>query len=588
MNFFSKKYLKRDVIAGMSVAFILIPQSMAYATLAGLPLQVGLYTACIPVMIAAIFWASKQMSTGPVTIISLMTASALAPLAGLWTQDYIVYASLLALFIWIFYLILWVFKMWILAEFLSHPVIVGFTNAIAIITLTSQLPKMFGVWVDKGSNFLEFITNLIQATTSNTHVLTLLFGLGAVTLLITCKYFFPKLPRILITLVLSIFVSYIYQFWNFGGAIVGNIPTGLPALSLPFLTASFDKLSITALWDLAVFAMIIGLIGFTETMSVAKLVATQNKQRVQANRELWWQWLANISSGLFGGYGVAGSFSKTAVNLRAGAQTKLSSIVTAILVCVTLLWFTPLLYHLPMATLAAIIIVSVASLIRIQPIITSFKLQFQDGIVAVITFVWTLVLSPDIEAGLLVWVILSLVFFIYRTMKPKILEVARYQDGMFRWLELFGLKWSKKISIIKFDGDLYFANAGYFEDRLMQMILDKPKLKFLIIDLSAMTNMDSSGYEVFEKVIQRFEAIGIHVYVCHLKAQFIEKFAAVGFIKRFGKHRIFSDLDTTLDYIAAKHKQEKEVDKLDEFTPDKNKKNKWDKNLKKIVSKMKK
>jgi sulfate permease, SulP family len=582
---FQNKYLKQDIFAGMSVAFILIPQSMAYTTLAGLPIQVGLYTACIPVIIAALFGSSKQMSTGPVTIISLMTATALAPIATAGSEWYVVYASLLALFIWIFYLALGIMRMWILVEFLSHPVILGFTNAIALITLTSQMGPLFGISIVKGGNYLVFLQNLFQWIYSETHLLTLLLWAGTIMSLIILKIVSSQLPRVLIAVVCSIWLSYLLWLWEYGVAIVGHIPEWIRGFSLPFLTPEFEALSTWYLYDLFIFALIIGLIGFTESISVAKLVSTQTKSKIRPNRELIWQWLANISSGVFGGYAVAGSFSKTAVNLRAGAQSPLASIITGWLVALVLIFFTPLLYHLPISVLAAIIIVSVADLIKIEPIITALKIEWHDGVIAISTFILTILMTPDIEMALFIWVGMSLILFIYRTMRPKIIEVARYRDGMFRDMNRFALRGSKKISVIRFDGHLYFANAGYFEEQITDLLANKEKLKFLIIDLSAMNNMDSAGYDVFDRIIDRLDHVWVHVYLCGMKLWFIEKFSSVWFIKKFWEHRIFSSIENALEYIGDTHKQDKETDKLVEFTPHKKKKPEIHKAVKKVVRK---
>lgn len=242
------------MVAGVTVAFIVVPQSLAYAGLAGLPIEVGLYTAFIPVMVAGLWGSSKQMSTGPVTIVSLMTATALAPYAGLDVSTYVTYASLLAIFIGSIYLLLSVLRLGVMVEFLSHPVIIGFTNAIAIITIASQAGKIFGISYDKGANFFEGIFNLYFAVMQNIHYPTLIFGVGTIVFLLMMAHFLPKLPRVLLLLIGTVLIS---KFSGFDGSIVQDLPHMLPHITLPFLAPEVWSLSLSELLDLGFFALII-------------------------------------------------------------------------------------------------------------------------------------------------------------------------------------------------------------------------------------------------------------------------------------------------------------------------------------------
>ncbi len=566
------KTLKKDIVAWMTVALVLIPQSMAYAGLAWLPLEVWLYTAFIPIMIAALFGSSPQMSTWPVTIISLMTATALAPIAASWTEWYIAYASLLAFFIWVFYLLLWTLKLWVIVDFLSHPVIIWFTNAVAVITITSQLSKIIWASVEKWSNYLASLSNIFDAAINNTHLVTFMFGVFSIFLLLFLARFASKLPRVLILLIVSISISYfIWYNENFWGKIIMDIPNDLPSFSLPIFNEHTNLLSFSQILNLAIFWIIIWLIGFTESISVAKMVWYQTKQRVSANRELIWQWLANLSSSIFGGYWVAGSFSKTAVNLRSGAKTWFSSVISWIFVWITLLYLTPFLYHLPVATLAAIIIVAVFNLIKIEPIIKAWKVEKHDAIVAIVTFFLTVAFTPNLEKWIVVWVALSLALYIYRTMRPRISEVSMYKDGVLRDIELFGLKTSKYISVLRLDWDLYFANASYFESEILEIITEKEKLKFLILDLEWMNNIDSSWQEVLENLLDRLEKMDIKVFLTSVRVNITEKFTRIWFFKKFSEKNIFAKVDDVLDYIQKKHWKKIKTEPLQEYSPDKKK-----------------
>ena len=576
--------LRSDIIAGLTVAFILIPQSMAYAGLAGLPIEIWLYTAFIPVLVAGLFGSSRQMSTWPVTIVSLMTATALAWIAATSPEAYIVYASLLALFIWIFYLILWFLKLWVIVDFLSHPVIIGFTNAVAIITIISQVEKIFGITYEKWNGIFESFNNFIISVIQNTHIETFIYWLSSILILVFLWKFLPKLPRVLILLVIATYSSYYFSFdWK----IIQDIPSVLPSFSIPFLNDYVLLwLNIKDITNLAIFAVIIWLIGFAESISVAKFVWTKTKEKVLSNRELIWQWLANISSSLFGWYWVAWSFSKTAVNLRAWAKTWFSSVITSIVVWITLIYLTPYLYHLPVVALAAVIMVAVAELIKIKPIIKAWNTEKHDWIVAIITFFLTLILSPDIEIWIAVWVSLSLALFISRSMRPRLVEVSMYKDWLYRDVELFGLKTSKHVSVLRFDWVLYFANAGYFEDKVLELISEKKKLKYVIFDLEWMADIDSSGIEILENLINRLNDIGIKVILTALRVKVITKFQSYWFLKRFWKKRIFIHVEKALDYIYDKQWEDIDLEPLEDYVSNKNwKEELWRYLIKKYVKK---
>ena len=567
------KILKMDIVSGITVALVLIPQSMAYAWLAGLPIEVWLYTSFIPIIIASLFWSSHQMSTGPVTIVSLMTATALAPIAVAWTWAYIAYASLLAFFIWIFYLLLGNLKLWVIVDFLSHPVILWFTNAVALITIISQLPKLLWITIEKWGTFFETIYSIISTATNETHLITLIFWVWSILILSILSKLWPKLPKILILLILSITISYFIGYHeNFWWSIVLSIPSWLPGISSPIMNSYTNLLNFEELSKLWLFAMVIGLIGFTESISVAKFVWYKTKQRVSANKELIWQWLANISSSLFGWYGVAWSFSKTAVNLRWWAKTWFSSVVSGIVVMITLLYLTPLLYHLPLATLSWIVIFAVFSLIKVWPVIKAWHVEKHDAIVAILTFIFTISFSPNLEKAIFIWATLSLVLYIYRTMRPKITEVSMYKDGELRDVELFWLKTNKKISAIRFDGTLYFANASYLEWEVLNLINEKEKLEILIIDLTWMNNIDSTWQEVFESLVENLDKLWIEIYICWIRPKIIAKFVKIWFLKKFWDEKVFSNVDEVLKDIEDEYgKKEYNLKHLKSYSKDKKK-----------------
>ena len=442
----------------------------------------------------------------------------------------------------IFQLALGLLRLGVLVDFLSHPVVIGFTNAAAIIIATSQLGKLFGVSVEKAEHQYETVWNTIVAATQETHLLTLGMALIAFAVMMLIKKLWPKAPAVLIAVVVTTLLSWWGGFEVAGGKVVGVVPEGLPPVSLP----TFD---LDVIGELTAVAIAISLIGFMEAISIAKAMAAQTRQRLDANQELVGQGLSNITSGLFQGYAVSGSFSRSAVNITAGAITGFSSIVTAIVVGLTLLFLTPLLYHLPQATLAAVIIMAVINLVKVQPVIQAWKAEPHDGLVSVVTFVLTLILAPHLETGIIVGVLLSLGLFVYRTMRPRFATVYRFPDGTLRDVEVHGLKTDKYISIMRFDGSLYFANAGYFESTVLERVATEPDLKFVIIDGQGINQLDATGLEVLYHLTERLHAsAGVELLVARMKKQFMDTLRRSGMMAEFREEHFFARVQDAIDY----------------------------------------
>jgi SulP family sulfate permease len=536
--------LRADLIAGITVALVLVPQSMAYAQLAGLPPHIGLYASFIPVMIAAFMGSSRQLATGPVAVVSLMTAAALGPLVGGDPELYLAFAALLAIMVGVFQIMLGVFRLGVLVDFLSHPVVVGFTNGAAIIIATSQLSKMFGVSVEKAEHHYETIWRVLVAASQDTHMLTLLMGIAALAIMVLLKKYQPKLPNVLTAVVLTTAASWLFGFQGAGGKVVADIPRGLPGLTLP----AFDR---DVVWQMATTAATISLIGFMEAIAIAKAMAAQTRQRLNTNQELFGQGLSNVSAGLFGGYPVSGSFSRSAVNIGAGARTGFSSVVTGGVVAITLLFMTPLLYHLPQATLAAVIMMAVVNLVKIEPIKHAMKVQKHDGVVAIVTFGLTLIMAPHLEKAIVVGVLLSLGLFLYRTMRPRFAELSLHADGTFRDAQVHGLERCRDISILRFDGSLYFANAGYFESKVLENVASKPELKYVILDLEGVNQIDATGEEVLRVLQDRLKTAGITVLIARTKRQTMRIFEESGMKQLIGDEHFFRTRTDAIEYARA-------------------------------------
>ena len=583
------KTIKADIIAGVTVGFVIVPQSMAYAQLAGLGPQYGLYAAFLPVLIGAIMGSSRQLSTGPVAVVSLLTAAALGEIVT-DPSSYAVYAALLALIVGLFQFSLGILRLGFVINFLSHPVVTGFTNAAAIIIGASQLPKVFGIrvinsndtdWVSAcqplslieriesvGSSGLHTICNadqsyetiarLLEAALFYTHLPTLTMALMGVLSIVVLQRYFPRMPAILTVAVISTAASFLIDYESMGGAIVNSIDIdGLFSFKVP----SFD---FNAMGTLFIYAITISLIGFMEAISVAKSMAASTKQRLDVNQELIGQGLSNIASSFFQGYAVSGSFSRSAVNLTAGAVTGFSSVVTAIIVGLTILWLTPLLYHLPQATLAAIILMSVVNLVHFSPLRHAWKVEKHDGWVGLLTFIMTLIFAPHLENGIAFGIIMSLGLFLYRTMEPNFTELSVQKGSIIasRFVD-DTTEVSNAVKIAKWSGSLYFANAAYFETKLLELISNNEELKYIIVDVASIVQVDASGEQVLRNLVESCSDSGVEILFARTDRLEAELYRS-GFKKRFGENRFFDLRADALKHVWQELEANEQEQELDE------------------------
>jgi len=547
--------LRADLIAGLTVALVLIPQSMAYATLAGLPEVYGLYIAFVPVFIAALWGSSRQLGTGPVAVVSTMTATILTPVVLVMVEPgytpeqymalYIPTAMFLTLLVGIFQFLLGFFRLGAIVNFLSHPVIVGFTNAAALFIGLTQISKIFGVDMPGGAadHFLTVrIWGVIQ-NLDNTHMATLLMGVMSFSIMIGLKRFYPKIPCVLVAVVTSTVISYSIGFEKMGGKVVGTIPEGLPGFAIP--SFSYEAFS-----GLFFGAIIISMVGFMEAISIAKAMAAKTKDRIDPNQELIGQGLGNIAGSFFQSYPSSGSFSRSAVNLNAGAKTGFSSVVTAAIVLITLLFLTPLLYHLPKATLAAVVIMAVFGLINFISINHIWHTNKHDGIAAIITFIATIGSAPKLDHGIIIGAILAIVLFLYRTMRPRVSILGRYKDGCLHDVEAYkDLATDENIIAVRFDGSLYFANVSYFEDAMLKAVADHPRAKYLLVVGEGINEIDASGEEVLHHLVDRLNGNEITVVFSGLKRQIVDVLHASELYDVIGSQNIFFTENMALNEI---------------------------------------
>ncbi len=551
--------LKADIFAGITVALVLIPQSMANAQLAGLPPQIGLYSAFLIPIVAAFFGSSRQLQNGPVAIISLMTAAALIPL-NLSAEQYIAYAAILALLAGVMQLVLGFLRLGIMVDFLSHPVVIGFINAAAIVICSLQVSKLFGITGIDGDHLYQTIWNLILAIPTHSHMPTVIVGFFSLALLIFLKKVVPKWPVIMITMVVVTILSWLFKYESMGGAVVGQINSGLPSFIIPHVELS-------DLTKLLLPAFMIALLSFVEAFSIAKAVAQKTRQHLSADQEMVGKGLANLVAGFSQGYAVSGSFSRTAVAFDAGAKTGFTAIVSGMIVGITLLFFTGLLYHIPIATLAAVIIVAVFGMIQFEPFHHAWKISPHDGFVAGTVFFGTLALAPHIEWGIFLGVGLSIGLYIFRTMRPHFAEVSLSDDGTFRDAEVFGMETSESLALFRYDGDLYFANASYLEKRLLNAVADKPELKVLLLDLEAVDQIDATGVEMLAKMSEHLQEAEVEFFITRPKFKVSDALKRSGLYDAIGADKFFSKRSAALSTIKEKYGELVDISHLEEHKP---------------------
>jgi MFS superfamily sulfate permease-like transporter len=670
--------LRMDALSGLTVALVLIPQSMAYAQLAGLPAYYGLYASFLPPMIAALFGSSRQLATGPVAVVSLMTAASLGSLATAGSQGYVAYAILLALIVGFFQLGLGVLRLGLVVNFLSHPVVNGFTNAAAIIIASSQLSKLFGVYVDSAEHHYETIIAVVKEAIHYTHWPTFILGALAFAIMFALKRVSPRIPNVLAAVVVTSLISWAIGFehdepvgsscikcwraealirkynasmeglralakertevsaaldtassghdvrgllhaehtanvlthsidwlrdeaqfyrqelrslhfirvespssgkefylrdeipenvhgdgriWRIkvtnrslqednivmmgGGEVVGSIPKGLPSITMPNLDSRI-------VFHLLPFAAIISLLGFMEAISIAKAMAAKTGQRLDPNQELIGQGLANLLGSFTNSYPISGSFSRSAVNLQTGAVTGLSSVFTSVAVVVVLLFFTPLLYHLPQSVLAAIIMMAVIGLLNVSGFIHAWEAKWYDGVISVIAFVATLAFAPHLDRGIMIGVVLSLLVFLYKSMRPKIATLARYEDQSLKDCVTFGLKECEYIAVVRFDGPLFFANSSYLEDKLMERMRSKPNLKHIILVSNGINDIDASGEETLSLLIDRVRSAGVDISLSGVNEIVMDVLKRTYLKEKIGEDHLFPTMDRAISALHAK------------------------------------
>jgi len=673
--------LRADVVAGITVALVLVPQSMAYALLAGLPVVYGLYAALLPVVVGALFGSFNLLHTGPVVMLSLMSAAAIAPFALAGSEEFIALSILLALMVGVLRLLMGAFKLGAIVNLVSHPVLIGFTNAAAIIIGLSQLRFIMDMPNPGTGSFAGDVAALLERA-DEAHLPAIAFAVGAGLMLWLLSRWLPKVPAVLLAVVfgtaLSAAIGYeristapvehiadaqvramIETFaethrevrqltaevtakrtglrdaqaagasaitlaglqseiqvlevrvdnlkwgnnarrleihgqtlvavqgaegirfhrpdrlpagatpahgeWRFqgvkdgavtlsaGGAVVGKIPEGLPAFKIPTLDGSIMLALLPA-------AFVMALIGFMEATAVSKALAATSRQRIDANRELVGQGLANIVGAFFQSYTVSGSFSRSAVAARAGAKTGLFAVVSALIVLVVLLFITSFLYHLPQAVLAAIVMMAVFGLIRVRPLVHAWRVQPSDAIAGVVTFAATLAFAPDIANGILIGMALTAALFLLRAMKPRAIVVGRKPDGSVGGLDGAELEpIGRNFVAMRFDRSLNYLSVAAFEDNVLEILARFPLARGILVIGSAINEVDASGEEKVRELATRLRQQGVSLMFSSLKKPVAQVFARSGLLELLREENVFSNKEAAIEIARQRYDADREA-----------------------------
>lgn len=666
----SGESLRADLAAGITVALILVPQSMAYAQLAGLPVVYGLYASLLPVVVASMWGSSNQLHTGPVAMLALISVVTVIPFAAPGSDKFIEISIMLALMVGVLRLLLGLLRLGAIVNLLSSPVVVGFTNAAALIIGLSLLPEVLNVPFPRSDVFMADLWR-VTLQIPEAHLPTLGFALATAVIMLGLRRYLPRIPGILVAVVVTTLVSWAVGFernhsvplsavanpaaraeirayadtdrqvhaltarlsdinqrlrelargaphlmeveadlsaqanltkrkiallkagnnqrrvdlheleftrveqpngaaiyrlgtqagkpsWRFGkvegdqvtftggGRVVGSIPAGLPDFSVPQVHGDL-------LLALLPGALVMALIGFLEATSISKAISAMTRERINPSRELIGQGLANIVGSFFQSFVVSGSFSRSAVAARMGARTGLFAVVSALAVALVLLFFTPYLYHLPLAVLAVIVMLAVFDLIKIRPLLVAWKVDRLGALTGVLTFVATLAMAPTIANGVLLGVALTVLLLLVRQMKPRAVLLGRMADGSLSDMKTHGLlPISSNFVTVRYDGSLDFLNAAHFEEVILQAHAEFPEAKTILVIGNGINCIDASGEEKIREIAQYLRAANITLAFSSLKKPVRDTFDRAGLTALMGQENLFWSREVALKTLQAR------------------------------------
>ena len=540
---YNKTSFKGDLAAGLTVGVMLIPQGMAYAMIAGLPPIYGLYASTFPLIIYAFLGTSRQLAVGPVAMVSLLTAAGIGTIATVGSASYIALAITLAFLVGLIQFLLGVFRLGFLVNFLSHPVISGFTSAAALIIGLSQLKHLLGINLARSHHVHEILLEAFKRI-EEANWATFAIGIGGIVLIKGLKKINKAIPGSLLAVVFGILVVIGFGLTGEGVKIVGEVPQGLPFFGAP----DFSRTTIISLLPIA---LAISLVSFMESVAVAKSIQAKHKDyKIVPNQELIALGLANIGGSFLQSYPVTGGFSRTAVNDDAGAKTGMAAIISALFIILTLLFLTPLFYYLPNAILAAIIMVAVFGLVDIKEARYLWTADRSDFWMLVATFVTTLLLG--IEQGIGIGVVLSLAMIIFRTTRPHIAVLGKVPGThYYRNIDRFKqVEDRPDLLIFRFDAQLYFANTSFFRDNLEEAVTEKGKaLKTIILCFNSINTIDSSAAHILEEIVEDYRTNHIKVLLTGVRGPVRDAMDRAHLMEKIGAKNCFMGIQEAVDFI---------------------------------------
>lgn len=541
---YSASHFKGDLNAGITVGIILIPQAMAYSVLAGLPPVYGLYASIVPLIIYAFLGSSRHLGMGPVAIISLLIIAGIGELAEIGSGRFLQLTILTAFGVGIFQLLMGIMRMGFIANFLSKPVLSGFTSAAALIIIASQLRNLFGVELPGTTQVHEVAVAMIQSIGQIDPVTTII-GLGSLITIVAVNKWKETFPAALIVVILGTFITYLFRLDGMGVAIVGDIPRGLPSFGLTGINMADLQILFPTI-------LVIALVSYVESIAVAKAIASKHGYKIDPNQELVALGFAKFGGAFFQSFPTAGSFSRTALNDQAGGRTGIATIISAGIIALTLIFLTPLFFYMPNAVLAAIIIIAVARLFDIREMIELWTIDIKDLAMLLITFFSTLALG--IEEGIAVGVVISLTVLIYSSTKPHSAELGRLgSTNSYRNINRYPEAITNdEILIFRFDSPLYFASAEHFRDTMEELIeIKNDKLKLIILDASAINEIDSTGIHGMKELIKDLKLRRITFYISGAIGPVRDKLKASGIIEIMGEENFFFDVTDALTFFEG-------------------------------------
>lgn len=543
---YQRGWLRGDAVAGLTIAVVLIPQGMAYAVLAGMPAITGLYASIVALVVYGLTATSSHVSPGPAALVSLMVASALAPLAAEGTAEYVALAGLLALMVGVLQVAMGLLRLGQLVNFLSHPVIVGFTAAAGLVIGASQLPDLFGIDVEPRTPFLELTWTLLRRL-GETDPWTAGLGIASVTAMLLGRRLAPRVPTPLCVMAAATAATWLLGLDARGVDVLGQVPSGLPRPTVPPLTLALASELLTA-------AVTIAVVGYAMHISIAKAVAVRSRNRIDADQELVASGVMNGAAGFFSGFPVSGSFTRSAVNYEAGATTQLAGVIAAIGLALTTQFLTPLFSYLPQTVLAGIVVAAVLGLVDVRESVRILRMSRDDGLALLAALGGTLLLGlePGIALGVAVAAGLSLL----RSMRPRMVEVGQVVgEPVFRDITRFDTWTDARVAILRVEAGLTYLNAEPVMTWVSALVAERDQLQAVVLDASAVARLDASGAHVLQMLHDELGRAGVELHFATLRGPVRDALDRAGLWEKMAAGRSHPRIADALEAVGVRPPQ---------------------------------